>query len=55
MMVKMIKIINELLGKLLELENALKDNNHRRVGSIIAEMRFLLNDALSLLKGGDKK
>lgn len=50
----MIKIINELLVKLTELEKALQENNHRRVGSIMAEMRFLLKDALSLL-GGDKK
>jgi hypothetical protein len=51
----MIKIINELLGKLLELEKALQENNQRRVGSIMAEMRFLLDDALSLLNRGDKK
>lgn len=51
----MIKKINELLGLLGELENALQENNHRRVGSIMAKMRFILNDVLSLLNGGDKK
>jgi len=48
----MTKIINELLGKLLELEKAMQENNQRRVGSIMAEMRFLLLDALKL---ADKK
>lgn len=51
----MIKIINELLEKLVLLEIALKENNHRRVGSIMAEMRFLLLDALKLQNRGDKK
>jgi len=43
-----IKIINELLGKLLELEKAMQENNQRRVGSIMFEMRYLLLEALKL-------
>ena len=51
----MINKINDLLVLLGELENALQENNHRRVGSIMAQMRFILDEVLSLLKGGGEK
>jgi len=44
----MIKIINELLEKLIQLEKAMQENNQRRVGSIMFEMRYLLLEALKL-------